>query len=296
MILLLLLVSTTDYSGSWDTTYGRMVLTQNGTEVTGYYSYGGISSIEGTVEPSGRLVFTYTEADARGEGWFELADGRISGMWRPEGGTSWSPWEGYLIGSDAGGKWLVILEAEWEEFIDEPQYSFGWMLTEWFRRVPGVQVRHRWFHSAEDLQSLCTEASMLQGDLYLLIASHATVDGVSCREGTIPLTTLLDCIRTVSGNARLVHFSACEIMGGRLPDLVERLSGDVFISGYDRSVDWAASGLIEIYYLNLILEFGLEPETAAETVLASISFAGDKPGVFDDAAGFSWTGASEGGH
>lgn len=84
MLILVALLATADFSGSWDTTYGRMVLTQNGTEVTGYYSYGGISTIEGTVEPSGRLVFTYTEADAHGEGWFELADGRISGMWRPE--------------------------------------------------------------------------------------------------------------------------------------------------------------------------------------------------------------------
>lgn len=292
MILFLALLSVVDFSGTWETTYGRMVLTQQGSRVTGYYTYQGLSSVEGTVNQAGRLVFTYTEPAAEGEGWFEIADGRLTGMWRPSGGASWSPWEGYRFGDETGGKWLVILEAEWEESLDEPHYSFGGMLSEWFRRVPGVQVRHRWFHSDQDLRSMCVEASMLPGDLYLLISSHATVDGVSCRGGMIPLATLVECIESVSRNARLVHFSSCEIMGGRLPAMLGRQRGGTFVSGYDRSVDWSASGIIEIYYLNLMLEFGLDPEVAAATVLASISFAGDKPGTHDDAAGFTWVGAA----
>lgn len=292
-LILLVLAAVSDYSGTWETTYGRMVLTQDGGEVSGFYSYGGVSSIAGTVEPSGRLVFTYTERDAEGEGWFELEGDVIRGMWRPRGESEWSPWEGCRLGAETGGRWLVVLEAEWEESLDESHYSFGGMLAEWFRRVPGVSVRHRWFHDAEDLAGFCTEASMLPGDIYLVISSHATANGVSCRGGTIPLPVLVDCVKSVTANAVMVHFSTCEIMGGRFPALLERAGTEVFVSGYDRSVDWAASGIIEIYYLNLMLEFGLEPARAAEAVLQSISFAGDEPGAQDEAAGFSWTGPPE---
>jgi hypothetical protein len=104
---------------------------------------------------------------------------------------------------------------------------------------------------------------------------------------------LVDCVKSVAANAVMVHFSTCEIMGGRFPALLERAGTEVFVSGYDRSVDWAASGIIEIYYLNLMLEFGLDPARAAEAVLQSISFAGDEPGAQDEAAGFSWTGPPE---
>jgi hypothetical protein len=290
VILILALLSVTDFSGVWQTTYGRMVLNQEGSAVTGFYTYQGISGIQGTVNQAGRLVFTYTEPDAEGEGWFELGEGGISGLWRATGSSTWSSWEGYRVGDDQSGRWLVVFEAQWESFLDEPHYSFGSMLSEWFRRVPGVQVRHRWFHSAEDLRSLSIEAAMLQGDVYLVISAHATVDGVSCRGGMIPLATVVECIRSVEGNARLVHFSSCEILGGRLPGMLRGLSDSVFVSGYDRSVGWSASGIIEIYYLNLMLEFGLQPLRAAETVLASISFAGEKPGVHDEAAGFTWVG------
>ena len=68
IFLILSLVSVPDFSGVWQTTYGDMFLEQSGTEVTGWYSYGGMSSIEGTVDQQGRLVFTYDEGTATGEG------------------------------------------------------------------------------------------------------------------------------------------------------------------------------------------------------------------------------------
>jgi hypothetical protein len=50
---LILLVSRggSDYSRTWETTYGRMVLTQDGGEVSGFYSYGGVSSIAAPWSP-----------------------------------------------------------------------------------------------------------------------------------------------------------------------------------------------------------------------------------------------------
>jgi hypothetical protein len=85
--------ATAQFSGTWETTYGRMTLTQEGARVRG--TYGGSSRIQGTV--SGRkLTFRYTETGARGEGWFELSsDGkRFSGKWRAKGEEAWSGWEG----------------------------------------------------------------------------------------------------------------------------------------------------------------------------------------------------------
>jgi hypothetical protein len=60
------------------------------------------------------------------------------------------------------------------------------------------------------------------------------------------------------------------------------------ISGYDRSVDWAASALIEFHYLDMVLGRGLLPSDAADRVLRLISYAGDKdvPGSPYPAAGF----------
>jgi hypothetical protein len=60
------------------------------------------------------------------------------------------------------------------------------------------------------------------------------------------------------------------------------------ISGYDRSVDWAASALIEFHYLDMVLGRGLTPKDAADGMLRLISYAGDQnvPGSPYPAAGF----------
>ncbi|MDX2277403.1 MAG: hypothetical protein NW206_18300 [Hyphomonadaceae bacterium] len=90
------------FAGEWDTTYGRMVLTQDGNRVAGSYVYGLFSTrgaVEGVVQ-NGRLFFRYTEPAAAGEGWFQASDGAMSfeGQWRRDGVTSWSSWRGVRIG------------------------------------------------------------------------------------------------------------------------------------------------------------------------------------------------------
>ncbi|MEN8209980.1 MAG: hypothetical protein ABFR50_12100, partial [Candidatus Fermentibacteria bacterium] len=88
------------------------------------------------------------------------------------------------------------------------------------------------------------------------------------------------------------HFSCCEIMSGRTPQAVlsSRSSwpADFIVSGYSRSVDWGASGLIEIFYLNQILENGFSPPDAAKSVIDDIDFAGRSSTRWMDAAGFTW--------
>jgi hypothetical protein len=73
-----------------------MKLSQDGDKVMGSYEMEGQHcTIEGKLEKN-RLVFTYREPNARGEGWFELAsDGkRFAGKWRENSAGAWNDWSG----------------------------------------------------------------------------------------------------------------------------------------------------------------------------------------------------------
>jgi len=283
-----------DFSGTWETTYGTMYLQQENSHVSGHYSYDSYSSIEGEVRADGRFIFTYQEPDASGEGWFEMTADSLSftGLWRPDGSSQWFEWDGYRSGAGLGpSNWLVILESEWQESLSEGEYSFGEMLEEWFARVPGVNVRHRFIHDADDLAAFCLESSGLPGELYLVIASHGSRSGIELSSGTVSAREFVDALRPC-GNLAMIHFSCCEIMAGRMPeDIISSRSDwpqDFLVSGYTRSVDWGASGLIEIFYLNQILDNGFSPYDAAVSVLDDIDFAGESSTRWMDAAGFTW--------
>ncbi len=91
--------ATVKFSGSWQTTYGPMKLHQKKQAVTGFYDMGGQNcTVEGKIEGR-RLVFTYVEPSAHGEGWFELSsDGQsFAGEWRAEGNEQWNKWEGTRV-------------------------------------------------------------------------------------------------------------------------------------------------------------------------------------------------------
>ena len=84
------------FAGTWETTFGRMTLTQQGKKVEGHYEYDGRRCpVSGQVEKN-RLTFTYEEPGVKGEGWFELAaDGNsFAGKWRPRGESGWGDWKG----------------------------------------------------------------------------------------------------------------------------------------------------------------------------------------------------------
>lgn len=82
------------FAGEWVTTYGVMSLKQTGDAVSG--SYGSAANkISGNVAAD-KFSFTYTEPNAKGEGWFILsADGaRFEGKWRENGSNAWLDWAG----------------------------------------------------------------------------------------------------------------------------------------------------------------------------------------------------------
>jgi len=289
--ILLVVLAVPDYSGTWETTYGDMVLEQNGTTVTGWYSYGSMSSIEGTVsEKSEKLVFTYTEATASGSGWFLLSENgnSFAGQWKADGDSNWSAWDGHRATGEPS-TWVLVLEAEWQESMRENEYSFGEMLDAWLGRLPGVQVRHRFIHSLEDIRNFCAEAAVLPGDVYLVFASHGTSAGISLSSGTVSPKELADVISPMT-NLQLVHFSSCEVMAGSTDETIlsSRLNwkDNFAVSGYTTSVDWGSSAIIEFYYFNQILENGLTPVQAAQALQSDIRFSGATPTRYMDGAGF----------
>jgi hypothetical protein len=294
LVAIALTATVPDFSGTWETTYGTLVLNQTGASVSGYYIMGGMCSVEGTVNSSGRLVFEYTEPSATGEGWFELApDGSsISGEWRATGSTAWAGWEGYRAGAgNPDAKWLVILEAEWQSSMQEPEYSFGDMLEAFFARVEGVTVRHRFIHDRSDLELFALETASLPGSVYLLLSSHADENGISVADGSLGGREIAQALAPCR-NLHLLHFSSCLVMNGDMPRTIMQSRrdwpDDFIISGYTESVDWGGSAIIEFFYLDMILENGLTPEEAAQATLGSLTFSSDKPGRWMDPAGFTW--------
>ena len=95
----------TNFSGKWQSTFGPMELTQEGSHVAGSYLSGGAQClVEGEVR-NGRLSFRYQEPAVRGEGWFELlrSGNGFTGQWHPDGVDGLAEWTGERLGFE--GLW-----------------------------------------------------------------------------------------------------------------------------------------------------------------------------------------------
>jgi hypothetical protein len=85
----------TDFAGRWLTTFGLMILRQDGRNVSGTYGRDGTGCvIRGTVE-GGKFTFDYEEPAEKGSGWFLLTRyGRFSGEYLAQGAPGPRPWKG----------------------------------------------------------------------------------------------------------------------------------------------------------------------------------------------------------
>jgi hypothetical protein len=84
------------FSGRWFTSFGIMLLQQDGDRVTGTYGQSGNeNTIEGAVAGA-LLTFRYVEALEKGSGWFRLKRaGTFSGEYLAEGAPYPLPWQGW---------------------------------------------------------------------------------------------------------------------------------------------------------------------------------------------------------
>lgn len=284
------------FDGLWDSRYGRIRLVAgDDRHLRGSYASGGGASSEGTLEGTlagCRLSFRYAEAKAKGEGWFELApDGAaFSGKWRADGSDAWTAWDGTRVAPVPGRKWLVVIEANWEQRLGEREYSFGAMLKAFFQRSPNVRVRHRFFRDEADVRCWLSEVAYLAEPVVVVLSSHGQPDGIPAGGATLGPRVFTEAL-CCAPNVELLHFASCLTLGesfGR--DLLERLPRGVSfpVSGYSRSVDWGASAVLEFLYYDLILARDLAPDEAARQLPALVSFAGDGdvPGAPFASAGF----------
>jgi hypothetical protein len=266
------------YEGLWDSPFGMLRLVQAPDRVFGFYEGQGPSTIEGQLD-KGRLTFRYREPRAQGEGHFELApDGAsFQGQWRAEGTRDWSPWEARRVEAVPGVRWLVVIEAHWQRSYLEKEYAFGHMLREFFARLPHVRVRQRFFEDEAGLQRWFRELMYLPEPVAVVLASHGTEDGLSVNGRTVDTSRLVESVR-YADNILLLHLSSCLMMqDGKASGLARALqqSARFPVSGYDRSVDWAGSAMIEFHYLDMVLARGLVPAEAARRLPTLIGYAGE---------------------
>jgi hypothetical protein len=287
-----LVASPNSFTGLWKTTYGRMRLRQSGDAVRGIYefNFNGIAHLAGTVK-DGKLQFHYEQSDGEaGEGTFDLSpDGSgFSGSWRiskhgNNGDAPGGEWSGQRLRPQPGVTWLVVLEANWEHDLAEPEYSFGLMLRTFFARVPSVQVRHRFFGDEADFRRWCAKVAFLAEPVVLHISSHGSHEGVICGNGKpIGADVLADCLKDM-GDLRLVHFGTCLLAGGEIPRRIHRALAEdgsagtaaaAFpISGYVNSADWGGSAIIDFTYLELVLSRGMNPAEAVRQTRKMLTFA-----------------------
>lgn len=263
----------------WETSFGRLRLIEEPDRVIGYYEGAGPSRIEGRLE-DGRLVFTYEEPQARGDGCFELAEDAQSfaGQWRSDRMHDWSSWTGRRVRPEPGRIWLMVLEAHWQRTVAEGEYSFGGMLREFFARQPEVAVRQRFFNDETSLQRWCRELLYFPEPAVVLISSHGSPQGVRVHGQTIDTRRVIDSLEHAD-NIQLLHFSSCLVLQeDQKGDFALRIDRAVPfpVSGYTTSVDWGGSAILEFTYLDLILSKGLSPDEAAVVLPNLISYAGDE--------------------
>lgn len=275
------MVQETGFGGLWSTNFGRMRLNVDGEKVTGTYSYGHGSKIEGEIDREGKLQFVYTEPETSGEGWFELAeDGQsFAGQWRAKGARSWRGWRGQRVQPKAKMTWLIVLEAHWENGLNESEYAFGDMLRSYFTMAPDkVAVRHRFFHDADDLRRFCREVAFLAEPVVLLISTHGTKKGISVGGRTVTPKEFAPTLAHAH-NIKLLHLSGCDMMSGDVPNQIHDLlkDGPQFpISGYKETVAWDASALADYTFLSMLLLRNQAPMAAADHAIRVSPYLGEK--------------------
>lgn len=297
-------VGSTDFSaagfaGLWSTTYGPVRLRVRENLVDGVYLFSGSEGVlTGTLE--GELLnFNWFEKISSGTGSFQLAgDGKsFSGEWTSQGSTEVHPWSGLRHQPVPGRVWLLVLEAAWEESLEENEYSFGGMLKSFFARTPQVQVRHRFFSNRQSFRRWCREIPFLAEPVLLSVASHGESDGLQVAGESIDADWIADSLNGAD-NISLLHFSSCRIMAGDLPEQIKKRLGiraNFPLSGYSTYVDWGFSAVFEMTYFELMLVHGYSPAEAAKIVMKMMPLAGDLPldGAPVEPAGFRFSPVKE---
>ena len=270
------------FAGVWETSFGRMRLVENDDgEVRGIYALEGVSTLKGKKD-NDRLRLQYHEKNISGEAWFQLKDegSTFEGEWRADGQEQWRKWTGRRLSSRPGRVWLVVIEARWENSLDDKEFSLGEMLKSFFDRTPNVEVRRRFFTDAASLQRWLKEVAYFPEPTVVTIATHGVEDGLLVDGTTISAKTVAEGLK-YAANLKALHFSSCSVMKDRFGKEVFKALADAgvktAVSGYRNPVDWAASALFEMTYFDLLLSRGMNAPEASAAALNMFPIAGKDP-------------------
>jgi hypothetical protein len=274
------------FTGAWATTYGRLRLQVAGRKVRGTYASGSTSGIvEGDVD--GRVLrVAYEESTGvGGRARFNLSpDGSsFHGTWRPGARTDadldtepTSRWDGTRVVPVKDRVWLVVLEAYWQGGLHEPDYSYGEMLGAFFERLPDVEFRQRFFSGPIDFERLAGECAELEEPVILYVSSHGGPAEIFAPGGSVTGEVIGRAVARIP-NLRLLHLGACSGLAAGLPRSIRDSAGAEArfpVSGFTRNVDWGGSALVDLTYLDLVLEHGMDPVDAVEETRRLVTFAG----------------------
>ncbi len=265
------------FEGLWETGFGRMRLKRDGDRLTGVYAYAG-GKLEGRLI-DGKFKFRYSDAK-EGEGEFTLVRGgrAFGGRWRADGDKEWREWNGFRADPVPGLKWLIVLESRWESNLGANEYTYGEMLRSFFTRSSDVRVRQRFYTDRASLAKWIREASFLSEPVILYFSGHGTVAGLETDAGPAGAAEIAAALGD-AGTVALVHFGSCDVMNGKVPSELQRLTGGRFpVSGFAQPVDWAASAVTDFMYLDLILSRDMPPARAAAELVRLMPFAAKKSG------------------
>jgi hypothetical protein len=152
------------------------------------------------------------------------------------------------------------------------------MLRSFFARSPHVEVRHRFFTDETSLGKWCVETSYLPEPVVLLVATHGSPEGVVAGGRTVGGADIAKHLR-LAGNLKLLHFSSCLVMKDRLAgDILRHVGRDASfpVSGFTQSVDWGASAVAEMMYLDLVLSRGKKPQEAVRRLHQIMPFTAEE--------------------
>ena len=266
-----------DFSGVWKTSFGPMRIIQQGKKITGCYQFAGSQSEFTGTATSNVMKFTYTEfTGEKGSGEFKLEeDNSFSGTWTTDDGRQKGLWEGTRVFPTAGKTWLVVLEAHWEASLQQPEYSYGEMLRQFFSRVPSVAVRHRFFDGREDFAKWCSEMPYINEPTVFYVSSHGTEQGITVGRTLLTGDFIGKQLRYAPA-IKLVHLGSCLTMAGNAPvDLRKACGADIPVSGFTKVADWAGSAVIDFSYLDLVLSRRMAPKEAVRQIRKNVMFAGE---------------------
>ena len=162
-------------------------------------------------------------------------------------------------------KKLLILESYSSNKVTEPLYAKQFIKPLHTLITAEVQIAHRIFNSANDLQGYVTfpKAQIFQDPIFyspdcIYLSAHGKPACLRLPNSTISKDELISCFNGLNYYSNIVYFSACEVFSGdEGNDFAHEFidtTGTLAVVGYSKQVPLIDSILIDILFLTRFFE------------------------------------------